>query len=112
MPTVRFNKAFRYHPRGMAGVTVKRGDIAEVSDEIAASAVRSGAGVEVDLDAEKAVVEAEKKQQAAKEAANEANLDLVDPANTVGSGDGKTGPIEDKSVSPSEDKADEDDSKE
>ena len=74
--------------------------------------MRSGAGVVVDLDAEKAAVEAKKADQDAKDAANEANLDLVDPANTVGSGDGKTGPIEDKSVSPSEDKANVDDSKE
>lgn len=102
MPTVRFKRAFRYHPKGKAGVTVKQGDVVDVSDAVAKSAVESGAGTVLDLAAEKAEKEEVAAEKAKKAAAEEVELDLKPEAE----GDGKTAPPEDKSMDPAEDKAD------
>ncbi len=100
MKTVRFKKTFKYSPDGKSNAQAARGDVRELSEELAASAVRSGAGVIVDLDAEKAAVDEAERAEAEKAKENEINLDLdEDPK-----GDGKTAPKEDKSVKPAEDK--------
>ena len=100
METVRFKKVFKFSPDGKSTTIAKAGDVHEVSDEIAASVTKSGAGVVVDLPAEKA--EADEQKAADAEKAEKEKVDLT----LAPKGDGKKGPAEDKSAKPGADKAD------
>lgn len=101
METVRFKRVFKYSTKGHDTVLAKPGDVADVSDEIAASVVKSGAGEVVDLEAEKSAHENEVSKAAEKAEAEKVDLTLGDEAPK---GDGKKGSPEDKSAKPGDDK--------
>ncbi len=115
MQTVRFKKKFKYSTDGLHAETASVGDVIELSDELAASAVKSGAGEVVDLEAEQSAHENEVSKAAEKAESEKVDVSLQPEDAPDGMSDlndaltdeaGKTASPEDKSVGPAEDKAD------
>ncbi len=101
MPRVRFKKAFKYSPDGKSTTVAQRGDEADVSEAVAKSILMTESGVLIDEPEEATDPTADEVEAARAKALEDEKAAAADSA-----GAGKTGPSEDKSVKPADDKAD------